>query len=59
MQPYDGESEVGYNGLVEPIPKVSKAQFDAVLSKLLSAPPLPLADISPKRKARKPKAKRH
>jgi len=50
---------VGYNGLVEPIPKVSKAQFDAVLSKLLSAPPLPLADISPKRKARKPKAKRH
>jgi hypothetical protein len=44
---------------VEPIPKVPKSQFDAVLSKLLGAPPMPLATISPKSKAAKPaKAKR-
>lgn len=43
---------------MDQIPKVPKSQFDAVLSKLLSAPPLRLADISPKSKVRKPKAKR-
>lgn len=48
-----------YTALVEPIPKVPKAQFGAVLSKLLASPPMPLATISPKRKAAKPaKAKR-
>lgn len=39
-----------YNTLVPEIPKVPKAQFDAVLSKLLSAPPLPLSDIRKKRR---------
>jgi hypothetical protein len=36
---------------VEPIPKVPKSQFDAVLSRLLSTPPMPLSDIT----GRKPK----
>lgn len=40
--------------MVVDTPKVPKREFDAVLSKLLTAPPLPMADISPK----KPKAKR-
>jgi hypothetical protein len=44
---------------MEPIPKVPRSRFDAVLSKLLAAPPMPLATISPKRRVPKPaKAKR-
>jgi hypothetical protein len=39
------------------IPKVPKAQFDAVLSKLLSTAPMPLSEISPKRKPRAMKAR--
>jgi hypothetical protein len=39
---------------MDPIPKVSKARFDAVLSKLLNAPPLPLAEI-PRKRGRKAK----
>jgi len=38
---------------VEPIPKVAKAQFDAVLSKLLRTPPMPLSEISPKKKPKR------
>jgi hypothetical protein len=45
---------VRYNDAVESMPKVPKAQFDAVLSKLLSTPPIQRSEISPKRR---PKAK--
>lgn len=34
---------------------VDKAQFDAVLAKLLKSPPIPLASISPKPKKARPK----
>ena len=44
-----------YNNLVADIPKVPKAEFDAVLRSLLNAPPMPMADIPRKRG---PKAKR-
>jgi hypothetical protein len=46
-----------YTGLVAEIPKVPKAQFDAVLAALLKAPPMPMAGIGPKAKT-KPSAKR-
>ena len=39
--------------------KVNKQAFDAVLSKLLRTPALPMSEISPKKKTkRKPAAKR-
>jgi hypothetical protein len=37
------------NGLVAQIPKVPKDRFDAVLRSLLSAAPMPMADIPHKR----------
>jgi hypothetical protein len=37
------------------IPKVAKADFDAILRSLLSAPPMPMADIPRKREAKAPK----
>jgi hypothetical protein len=40
------------------IPKVPKAQFDAVLAALLKAPPMPMAGIGPKRPKAKPARKR-
>jgi hypothetical protein len=44
---------------MESISKVNEAQFDAVLSKLLSTPAFPMSEISPKKKAkRKAAAKR-
>ena len=46
-----------YNRLVDTIPKVPKRQFDAILSKLLNTPPLPLAAIGKKRD-RKTKTKK-
>jgi hypothetical protein len=42
---------------VAEIPKVAKAQLDAVLAALLKAPPMPMAGISPKATA-KPTAKK-
>jgi hypothetical protein len=41
-----------YNSFVADIPKVPKTQFDAVLAALLKAPPMPMAGISQKPKAK-------
>lgn len=38
----------------QPLAKVPKREFDAILGKLLNAPPKP---VTPKRKARKKRAK--
>lgn len=40
------------------IPKVAKADFDAILRSLLSAPPMPMADIPRKREAKAQTPKR-
>lgn len=50
-------AKCGYNGLVADIPKVPKAQFEAVLRSLLNAAPMPMADI-PRSRESKAKAKR-
>ena len=47
-----------YNSVVAEIPKVPKTQFDAVLRSLLSAAPMPMADI-PRKRERKAKARPH
>jgi hypothetical protein len=44
-----------YNGFVAEIPKVPKAQFDAVLRSLLNAAPMPMAGIPRKRELKAPK----
>lgn len=59
-----GEVHVEYTGAVEPIPKVPKSQFDAVLGALLKAQPMPLSGIprkrepkaAPNRKAKSPRS---
>ena len=40
------------------IPKVPKAEFDAVLRSLLSAPPMPMAGIPRKREPKAPAPRR-
>ena len=47
-----------YNGAVEKPLKVPADQFKAVVRALLTAPPLPLADIGKKRKAKPARRKR-
>jgi hypothetical protein len=49
------ETSGAYNGLVAEIPKVPKAEFDAVLRSLLQAPPMPMAGIPRKREPKQPK----
>ena len=44
-----------YNGVVANIPKVPRAEFEAVIKALLNAPPMPMSDIQ---RTREPKPKR-